>query len=176
MNDFVKELIERKEKINKMIENFEYINWLEEFSKKYNKFSDDSWLYSPSEIDKDDYDKVIMLGDFYDGLYRYAYEHYVDFFFEDTFAGENFWFVYNNVYYNIGYIAGQGTVFFIERSENKPDVICLNYVDAINKKYDDRVVKINEKFNELENYIKSFSELKVSDQIIHDKISKILDK
>ena len=34
MNDFVKELIERKEKINKMIENFEYMNCLEEFSKK----------------------------------------------------------------------------------------------------------------------------------------------
>ena len=101
MSSFIEEFIARKEKAKNLIKDDIYLKWLESFTDKYRKFSDDSWLYSPTEISKEDNENVRDISLLFEALYKIVTEYYVDILYEDVFAGENFWFCYNNKYYNM---------------------------------------------------------------------------
>ena len=61
LDEYSKKILEKENKMKKMISDNSYITWLEEFTNKYSAFGDDDWLYNPLDIPKEDMQNVQML-------------------------------------------------------------------------------------------------------------------
>ena len=64
----VERIIERMEKEKKLVSNYDYISWLENFTLTHESFKDDSWLYTSEEIPKEDLENVQDLDSFSEGI------------------------------------------------------------------------------------------------------------
>lgn len=99
-----KKLKARKEKI---LENEEYINWLEEFTESKDKFTSD-----------DSHDEnVESLEALYLVIENYAEENYI--FPAKTTFGHYYIVKYNSFNYKIGYMEGQEVYFYCERTDEE---------------------------------------------------------
>ncbi len=93
-----------------IISNFDYIKWLEKFTKRYPNFTDIDWLYEPEKISKEDLENVNKLCSLFSAINNYAKTNYIT-----TIKKEftlSYKFTYNNKIYEIGIMQGQGAVFF----------------------------------------------------------------
>lgn len=114
---------EHRKKIQKIFSNYDYINWLENFLKIYKGFSDDTWLYEPEAISKEDNENVLNLSLFFEGVKAYAtknsiypgHEHHQYY----TFYNEFYLVRYYRCIYKISMMCGQGAEFYCTTAENK---------------------------------------------------------
>ena len=112
----------RKEMVKKdMIENTNYIDWLIEFTKEHPVFSDEDWLYNEENISKEDLEKVRNLPLLFECIYSYANRNYISSNLDEW--GESFSINKDDVYMNIGYNTGQGTIFYCERTDKQENSI-----------------------------------------------------
>lgn len=76
-----KSALEYQEKLNfkqmltkKILFDFNYINWLVDFSRTHNSFYDDDWVYTPEAITEEDSMQLRKLGNFFGGIVEYVYK------------------------------------------------------------------------------------------------------
>lgn len=126
IDEYLKKVNSKKIKIQEMLSNTDYINWLDRFTIEHSNFSDDDWLYFPDEISMEDAEQVDNLNLLYDGIERYAsnnciYPTKCDF-------GNIYKIKFGNTGFEIGILVGQGTLFFCNRVqvENQNDFIDFN--------------------------------------------------
>lgn len=120
----VERLIERMEQEKKLVSNYDYISWLEKFTLLHESFADNSWLYSPGEISKEDLSNVENLCYFFNGITDgYCQKYYINTDSHDDFERECIHIKYNNVGYQIGLVVGQGSYVYVNREEPKDDAI-----------------------------------------------------
>lgn len=143
----VERLIERAEKIERLVSNCGYISWLENFTLAHGIFKDYSWLYTPEEISKEDFEKVQDLELFFEGIKRYCDKYYINTEISDGFEQECIHIKHNNVGYQIGLVVGQGAYVYVVREEPKADAIDFNDVLSDTKPKD---------FESKENLLKKF--------------------
>lgn len=151
MNECIAALIRREELAKALISNTEYILWLENFTVVNPSFEEDSWLYYPEKISKEDSERVNELCCFFNGITKYADQnfipvHYSDF---DTYVFVKF----NNIGYKIGIISGQGSFAYCERVDISADNSFINFNDVINNKKQENVDYIREKLNSISSII-----------------------
>lgn len=154
-----------KEKINKkrkekILESEDYISWLEEYTQKNNKFSNDE---SKEE-------NVQSLEALYLVIEEYAEENYI-FPYKTTF-GYYYTVTYNNTNYNIGYNAGQGVYFYCEKTNEKSQI---NFKDILEGKKQPSEELIKLKLNKLNLLINELS-LTLPEEYLKREVSKVYQK
>ena len=111
----VSDLNKRNLKKKKIVSNYDYISWLEKFTLAHASFADDSWLYNPSEISKEDLKNVRILDIFFGGVAEYCHKYYINIDCEEEFEEERINLKYNGVGYQIGLVVGQGSYVYVTR-------------------------------------------------------------
>ena len=151
INKLQKELTIEQEEMKVMFSSYDYVNWLLEFTTKYNDLSDDSWLYNQDDISKEDRDNVFKLSKLFRGIERYAKKNYIYPVFED---GANCYRIkVNGIGFEIGIIYAQDISFYCSRKviENEKDYIDFN--DIISGKRQENVDNIEYFLNYLNDMI-----------------------
>ena len=114
------EIIEKEKQKNARIKilmsNLDYINWLIEFTKDKEGFSDNDWIYSSEKLDDFNQEKVYDLQLFFEGIYQYARKNYI--YPQASSLGECYQIRIGDVIFEIGYLSGQGTKFYCKRIRN----------------------------------------------------------
>lgn len=151
MNNYFENILNQRKESIKMSSNDDYIIWLENFTSKYSKFSDDDWLYCPEKISEIDQNNVKKLNLFFDGIETYASKNYI-------YPTPNEWgsfysIKYNDVGYNIGLAVGQGVIFYCERTQVIDGY--LDFMDIINDKKQKNSDSIRNELDKLSQSIKN---------------------
>ena len=151
LDDWFEKMRISDEKRKEMFSNTNYIKWLEGFTTKYESFADDSWLYAPTELSKEENEKVANLHLLYEGIELYAKKNYI-YPTECDFGG-----YYNikldNIGYEIGMLVGQGTVFFCKRTGIDKDLEYIDFNDIMTDKKKDGVDVITQQLKDLSNKV-----------------------
>ena len=150
-NDFITKLIEIEKQIEKISSSKDYIMWLNQFTINHQSFSDDEWLYSKDKISNEDYENVLKLHLLYTVIDNYATKNYI--YSLPSEYGEKYYFKINDIGYEISYMSGQGTVFFINRVKINDEIQFIDFNDIINNKKQSNVDEITIKLNEIKNKI-----------------------
>lgn len=161
-------------KMEEMLSNTDYINWLNKFTIEHSSFTDDDWLYFPEKISKEDLEKVNNLHLVYRGIEKYANENYI---YPTNCDFGNFYKIkLENTGFEIGILFGQGTLFFCNRVqiENKKDFI--DFDDILNNKTNDNLTTIKNKLNELSNFISSLYKSDVPLEAIVNTLDNTLNE
>ena len=159
--------IEQRQKTEMKVNN-DYINWLERFTTIYNSFSDDSWIYNPTEILQNDHENVNKLHLLYHIIEEYAEKNYI---YPNKCDFGNYYSIkYNDVQYNIGIMCGQGTCFFCNRTTNQKEYI--NFKDIQTNTPNPRVKFINYSLKTLESTLDKM----ISSNIPIPAIEKVMVK
>ena len=106
-------VIDMEEKIKEkesVYNNYDYINWLDEFTSKHSSFHKDSFLYDES-ISDEDKNNVEKLDYLFECIDKYASNNGISpICYDDvSFGNVNYRFMYNNKHYEIGVMTGQGS-------------------------------------------------------------------
>lgn len=151
LDDWFEKMRISDEKRKEMFSNTNYIKWLEGFTTKYESFTDDSWLYTPTELSQEENEKVANLHLLYEGIELYAKKNYI-YPTECDFGG-----YYNikldNIGYELGMLVGQGTVFFCKRTGIDKDLEYIDFNDIMTDKKKDGVDVITQQLKDLSNKV-----------------------
>lgn len=145
----------RKRRIKEIITGGEYILWLEKFTIKHTRFSDNDWLYFPEEISEEDIKSLEELNLFYRGIDEYASKNFI--FPSSCDFGNYYCIKFGNIGYEIGIMVGQGTLFFCNKVsiENKE---FIDFTDIQNDKEQHKTKLINNRLEELSLLINNLAE------------------
>ena len=165
----------REKRIKELITEGEYILWLEKFTIKYTRFSDNDWLYCPEEILEADRARVEELTLFYQGIDEYANKNFI--FPSSCDFGNYYCIKFGNIGYEIGIMVGQGTLFFCNRVsvENKE---FIDFTDIKNDKEQPKTKLINNKLEELSLLINNLAEdisLEAIEENVRNVFKEILE-
>lgn len=174
MQEYMADAKEQHDKAIKIVSTVEYITWLGNFTKKYEGFSDNKWLYCPEELSEQDNNFVQELHLFYDGIETYSSHNYIypikcDF-------GGFYKIKYDGIGFEIGRLIGQGTLFYCTRVEIVNEQEFIDFNDIMNNKEQDNVKDINKKLEELSKFVISVYEYGVPYDAICDVLGDILIK
>ncbi len=150
-DNYIEEKKVKNEKINSLMSNTSYLDWLSNFTKDKNRFCDNDWLYFPERINDTDKENVGNLSLFYLGIKKYANENYI--YPIPCKFGNYYKIILNEVGFEIGILIGQGTVFFCKKVsiDNEQEFIDFNDIMVGNKQ--ERVDQINASLEALSNMV-----------------------
>lgn len=113
--------VENLKKIKNKVKSQEYLNWLESFCKSNNEWNDEDILYE--NIKEEDKENCKIISKFFDYIKTLEIEQLV---FNDSekfdryYEGDFSYFKYNNNYYYINTICGQGCCTYVKLLEDIP--------------------------------------------------------
>lgn len=142
---------EREIKIKEIISNYEYINWLEEWTIKNPNFNDYLSLTNKNNISDNDLENINKLNLFFSGIERYASKNYIYPTLDSSFT-EYYKIKYNNIGYYIGLITEKGIISFCKRT-NEIDESFIDLNDIILDKKNEVSRNIEIKLQELYNQL-----------------------
>ena len=139
----------RKEKIINIVSSIDYIKWLIDFTKDKEGFTDNDWDYAPIKLSKNDQEKVDDLQLLFEGIYNYAKKNYI--YSTPCSLGEYYNIKIGDIGFEIGYITGQGTMFYCKRVDIQDNFI--DFMDILSNKKQDNVDYIEKELNMLSDMI-----------------------
>lgn len=167
--DYVTRQRIKEEKMKVMFSDETYILWLNKFSEKHSKFTDDEWYYYSQELTEKDKNNVANLSLLFEVIDKYASSNY----FYPT--SDNWgWFysiTYGDIYYNIGVSNLQGAVFYCERINAIDNAI--NFADILSNKILPRTLSIKEKIKLLSQDITGLLDEGVPIEVVLDTVNSI---
>ena len=174
MSDIVERLIEKVKLQKRLTDNNEYMDWLYEFTKKYECFTTTQWEYEKEDVlSCEDQEKVNMLSDFYFALEKYHSDNLIKPCLEPYTAWYNI--AYKEVYFEIGIVCGQGSYGFACRRQEKP-VYFTNFEDIVNKKVDSKLENKKAKLEGLRKFISECITLEIPIENIIQTVEEITKK
>lgn len=169
----VEALLKAEEMEKSIISNTDYMLWLEHFTIIHPAFSDETWLYEPDKISKDDSEKVDNLQHFFHAIKAYAYRNFLPIYQEDFYT---YLFIrFNNIGYKIGVMIGQGSFIFCERQDISSEYVFIDFNDIMSNKKQDEVDNINNKLDSISDIIEELLKLGVSKDTIRRRIENQLE-
>lgn len=161
MNTILERYIE-EEKINKkrkerILESEEYINWLEAYTQKKDKFTND----------ESNEENVQSLEALYLVIEEYGEENYI--FPSETPFGCYYTVKYKDTNYNIGYMTGQGIFFYCEKTNEESQI---NFKDILEGKKQLSAELIKLKLNKLNILINELS-ITLPEEYLKREITKV---
>jgi len=139
-NNLVGKIIARDEEIVRLSTSYDYIEWLKKFTDKQGDFYTDDFESGVVDINDEDHHNVNILNIFYDAIDEYANKKKI----ASINNGDDYYYLikYNNIGFKIGFIYGQGTIFYCERTI--PNEKAIDFADII-KTNTRRKVRIRKK-------------------------------
>lgn len=173
-NTLAHQLQSEREKARELVANTDYILWLENFTKFHPKFTDDLNEHYPDELSAEDSQNISNMYLFFQGIDEYANKNFISSKIEDIyFPNEYYVIAYNNIFYQIGLVSGQGTFAYCDRIKSSSHFI--NFNDIISNKPAENLELINQKLNELCKLVQSLHSLSVPSEIIIKTVEKAFD-
>lgn len=175
IDELLADLIRSQELGKELVSNTEYILWLENFTIATPCWSDDTWLYCPEKISKEDYNRVKELHCFFNGIMDYAKRNYIPSQYDEF---ETYIFIkFNNIGYKIGEMIGQGSLTYCERVDiSHYDNVFIDFNDIVNNKKQENVDCIDKKFNSMCEIIEELISMGVDSKTIFTRVQNILDE
>lgn len=169
----IERIIENENTKKDMILNDSYIKWLEKFTEEYQNFEDNSFLYCPEEVSKEDYTKVETLGLFFDLVDDYAKKNYI--YAQESDFGAYYTLKYNDIIFEISVVSGQGVVFGCDRIEDveKTLVNVIDYNDLKENKESDKAKFVKEVITDLSAKLAEVITLGVPIEAIEDCVKDL---
>ena len=132
IDDFLNDIIIRDEEITKINSTEDYINWLKKFTEKHPGFCFDDWSHDQEDLTDEDLYNVRRLNIFYDAIEEYASEKHL----EGMLQGEGHYYLikHEDSNFKVGFISGQGTLFYLDRVAPSENAIDYNNVIAYNNR------------------------------------------
>ena len=160
IDEFIKKYIEeekiKNEKINDLMSNTNYLEWLDKFTQDKKEFYDDDWIYYPELIKDSDKENVEKLYLFYRGIDRYANQNHI---YPLQCKFGNFYKIrLNEIGFEIGILIGQGTVHFVRRVAQENEHEFIDFNDVMTRKKQEKIDQINASLNSLSNMISTIYE------------------
>lgn len=121
-------LKEKEDAEKQIVSNYDYISWLENFTKTHEGFSSDSWLYKKEELSEEDYDNVEKLYLFFNAISDYCRKFHINIEGKEQFEFENVHIKHNNVGYEFALICGQGSYVYVCREEPQDNAISFGNI------------------------------------------------
>lgn len=104
-----------------------YMKWLEKYTKKNSLILDDTWVFQPRKIKKENREKINKLYLLFNLICEYASENNI--IFKGNELDTYYTIGYNNHYYNIGKIEGRvGEVYVCQRIKDTEEYIDFNNI------------------------------------------------
>ncbi|MBQ9181799.1 MAG: hypothetical protein IJ134_04120 [Bacilli bacterium] len=125
--------------INEISSKPNYINWVIDYTKDKETFYSDDYMWYSNSLDETSKKNIKNLSLFYEAIYEYASKNHI-YPNLDKF-GNNYKIKYNNNEFEIGFMAGQGTIFYCKKETITDNSI--DYNDIINNKKQENVDFIN---------------------------------
>jgi len=159
----------RKNKMHEIVSNDSYIKWLEEFTRRYPKFSTyDLDLAKLNKVDIENIDYLCLL---YEGINDYAKNNYI-YLVKDIDYREYYRIKYNGIGYIIGILSNYGNIIFCEKTIITDDFIDFN--DIILNKKQKNTEYYNKRLLELSNIISYYYEQGIPLRAIEKTIENTL--
>lgn len=167
MNDVVKQ-----EKINKILKDDNYINWLEQFTSDIPKFYCDNYFYDGSTYPNELNQNIQDISLFYEIIKNYAENNYISP--VTTVCGNYYSIQHNNIGYHIGTMEGPEILYYCISVDCEESYI--NFKDIQNNTLTPNAIFINHKIEELANIINDMIDNNVNRDIISNVTNKTLQK
>ena len=167
--DYVTRQRIKEAKMKAMFSDETYILWLNKFSEKHSKFTDDEWYYYSQELTEKDKNNVANLYLLFEIIDKYASSNYI-YPIIDNWG----WFYsikHGDTYYNIGFSNLQGTVFYCDRINAIDNAI--NFADILSNKVLPRTLLIEERIKLLSQNINKLLDEGVPIEAILDIVNDI---
>lgn len=174
VNEVVAALVHSQEMAKRLVSNNEYILWLENFTIANPTFGDDTWIYYPDKLSKEDSERVDELCSFFNGIMEYADRNFMPVCHDsyDTYAFIKF----NNIGYKIGIMSGQGSFAYCERVEISSDNVFIDFNDIMTNKKQENVDYISKKLDSMSGIIEELLKLGVPAKTISAKVQTTLNE
>lgn len=157
----------KNERIKKILNNDEYIHWLEQFTLKHPKFYNDSCLdFKQSNQNIQDISLLYAI------IENYAKENYITVI--PNVCGNYYVINHNNVNYEIGIMIGPETIYYCKRTNNNEN--CINFTDIQNNTPTSKKLIIDSKIKELTQIINDMVENHIDDHVILEVTEKAMQK
>ncbi len=174
IREMIKGLEKSQKRAKTIVADNVYMLWLENFTNTIPIFSDDTWLYSPNELSKEDAEKVEELCSFFNGIAEYAERNFLPIYSKDytTYVCIKF----NNIGYEIGWISGQGTYSYCERVEISSERFFIDFNDVIANKKQFHVDLVSESLDKISSLIEQLLSSGVPAKAITSRVNDIIGK
>ena len=142
----LEEYMEMQEKIEELISDSQYIEWLDYFTKEHISIDDESWISRYRSLDDNNRNQVENLYFFYIGIRQYAKFNNIK-----SSSLRSYYIRFNDFYFNIGRSHGE---FAMETyvSRHKPYKPGLFEDNDLSEKYKQQFIDFNEIINNFGQY------------------------
>ena len=172
--DTIERLTKKREETEKIMSNTTYIEWLIQFTQDKESFYDDDWSYFPEKISESDKENVEKLRLFYDGINKYAENNYI---YPTSYnCGEFHKVKLNDFHFEIGYMAGQGVLFFFRKAPLEDDKEFIDFNDIITGKEQDYVKQYRARLKSLPDLIMTEYETGIPIKAIKKEVYGAVEK
>lgn len=162
MNNVVK-----KERINKILNSDEYINWLEQFTLEHTKFYNDSF-FSSNQQNQNIQDISLL----YEIIENYAKDNYIATI--PTVCGNYYEICHNNIDYQIGIMFGPETIYYCTRTNKTQNHISFRNIQTNAKTH--TATLINTKMEDLTQLLNDMIDNNINSDIILSATEKTIQK
>lgn len=173
-NELMGQFIEKMQKQNadkkEIVSDYTYISWLEKFTLLHGRFADDSWLYKPDELSKEDNANVNKLQLFFEALSDYCHKYYIDIAYNKDFEVERINIKHNGVGYQLGLVVGQGAYMYVERKEVEDNAI--DFCDIVNDAIPEDFEVKKALLKRFEKIVAEMKKIGVPDSVILEMVNK----
>lgn len=177
MDKFIADFIQmqkiKEEEMNKILSNYEYINWIINFSKDIDSFTEYNWLYDSLELSEIDKENIKRLGLFYEAIDKYARANFI---YPIVTNNESYYQIkIDNYGFEIGIINGQDNIHFCQRAHIEKNGF-IDFKDILTNKKQDNVNEIINKLNALGEMIQKTYNEGVPLEAINNTVNKTLNE
>jgi hypothetical protein len=133
MAKLIKEQEKRINDRKELFSNYDYADWLIQFTRLYSEFTDNSWLYAEDELSSEDREKIAKLPLFYEGIKLYANNNYL---YPKYEKGASSYFIKVADWgFEIGQmIQGPETIYYCSRTEMEDTKGYIDIIDIVNNR------------------------------------------
>lgn len=175
MDEIKKELRLSNERDEEIISNDIFISKLEKFTRKYNHFDTNQWLYKQDEISKEEHEMLDDIEHFARACRNYCDRNYI----ETKTNNSEFSEVYNirwkETFITLNVLNVQGILYYVERIKPSDinDNLYINFEDIKNGTIKDNVKLIDENLSDFHKKVREFKDLGVPSKYLIDIIKEI---
>ena len=169
----IRELIQREEKKKQLFENYDYIDWLVEFTKRCPHFTDIDWACGEGDISPYNHERVQMLGIFFEGIHDFASKNYINSL--PCHHGTCYCIKYHDKCYIVGVLIGQGSLVYCDAlDENTDSFIDFDELLVPTEKTLLRTAMIDNQLERIDDLFYDLYRKGVPHQAIHARANKLL--